>query len=151
MNRRGFLRLVPVAGAGVLAGCVGGGDTDPDGAGATTDDYDGFLDNARNVTGTVDLTGQERVTIEVGVGEQGYGFGPAAARISVGTTVVWEWVGQGGSHNVMSVADAPVDFVSPYASDEGATFERTLETTGVIKYYCAPHRSLGMRGVLVVE
>ncbi|MFT4923050.1 MAG: nitrite reductase (NO-forming), partial [Haloarculaceae archaeon] len=31
------------------------------------------------------------------------------------------------------------------------TFEQTFDSSGVVLYYCAPHRTLGMRGAIIVE
>jgi len=62
--------------------------------------------------------------------------------------VVWEWTGQGGQHNV--VADSGADFESELADEEGATFEQTVEEDALVTYFCRPHDSVGMRGVVVV-
>jgi hypothetical protein len=35
-------------------------------------------------------------------------------------------------------------------TDAGFTFEYTFEEEGVTTYYCQPHQSLGMKGVVVV-
>jgi halocyanin-like protein len=89
------------------------------------------------------------VTVEVGVdnGGQPYGFGPPAVRIDPGATVVWEWTGKGGSHNVVAEDGS---FESDLASEAGYTFSHTFESKGVYKYVCTPHQSLGMKGAIVV-
>ena len=126
---------------------VSGGSGDDGGSGDSAA-YGGWLDNVDNYDGeAVDRTGQDRVTIEVGTeGNSGaYAFAPAAVRVDPGTTVTWEWTGNGGQHNV--VADSG-DFESELVAEGGHTFEQTIEET--TRYYCSPHRSLGMKGVVEV-
>ncbi len=110
--------------------------------------YDGYLDNAGNYDGTtVDLTGRESVTIDVGAGN-GLQFAPPAVQVDPGTTVTWEWTGNGGAHNVVAEDDS---FRSgDTVADEGTTFEQTLDEEGVVKYYCNPHQAGGMKGVVAV-
>jgi halocyanin-like protein len=112
-------------------------------------DYDGWFDNVGNFDGTVDATGEDEVTIEVGVESDNgpYGFGPAAVNVDPGTTVVWEWTGKGGSHNVVATDGS---YESDLVGDSGATFERTFEDETVSKYYCGPHKAMGMKGAVVV-
>jgi halocyanin-like protein len=112
-------------------------------------DYEGWFDGVGNYDGTVDMTGQEEVTVEVGVeGNSGpFGFGPAAVRVDPGTTVVWEWTGKGGQHNVVGETH---DFESPMQGSEGDTYALELDGEGVVKYACAPHRMAGMKGAVVV-
>jgi halocyanin-like protein len=68
--------------------------------------------------------------------------------VSSGTTVVWEWTGQGGGHNVS--ADSG-DFESETVEEEGHTFEYTFEETGTQEYVCTPHQAVGMKGAVVVR
>lgn len=141
-SRRGFMRAGGAAAAGAVALSATGT------ASAQSDDYDGWLSDTSNYDGeVVDERGSDEVTIEVGVeGNDGpNAFGPPAVRINPGTTVVWEWVE--GSHNVVDEDEA---FESEITSESGFTFEYTPEETGVIKYFCSPHRSIGMKGVLDV-
>jgi halocyanin-like protein len=131
-------RLVAgVAVAGLSAGCLESTDEGP---------YDGYLANANGFDGVVDRTDADSVTIAVGAGE-GLAFGPAAIRVSSGTTVVWEWTGRGNRHNVVSEDDR---LSSDYYVQEGNTYQETLSESGVIRYYCSPHRSGGMLGVVEV-
>ena len=113
--------------------------------------FDGYLDDTKNYVGTVaDARGQDSVTIRVGVraGSATLGFGPPAVQIDSGTSVVWEWTGDGGAHTVTAQSGS-FDSGSP-VSQAGHTFEQTFDLTGVVKYYCKPHQSLGMKGVVVV-
>jgi halocyanin-like protein len=101
--------------------------------------YDGSL---------TDRTGESEVTIEVGAGN-GLSFGPAAVRVDPGTTIIWEWTGNGGGHNV-NVNEGPTSFKSETISEAGFTFSQTLEQEGNYLYECTPHNSLGMHGAIVV-
>jgi halocyanin-like protein len=142
MERRRFLAVV---GAAAFAGCTGGGDS-----GGGDEEYGDWFDGVTNYDGEeADLTGESEPTVLVGAGEDDLKFDPPAIRVSAGTTVVWEWTGRGGRHNVFEQDEA---FESEYYSEEGATFEFTFEETGLYKYYCVPHDDLGMKGgVRVIE
>jgi halocyanin-like protein len=108
------------------------------------------MSDVGNYDGVVDQTGSGEVTVTVGAEGNGgnFAFGPAAVQVDPGTTVVWEWNGEGGQHNV--VTEEGGDFESELSSEAGFTFEQTLEEEGVIKYFCQPHRALGMKAVVVV-
>ena len=112
-------------------------------------DYDGWFDNVSNFDGTVDKTGESEVTIAVGANEDegGFAFGPAAVHVDPGTTVVWEWTGAGGSHNVVAKDGS---YESTMQGSEGDTFEKTFDAEGISKYYCGPHKAIGMKGAVVV-
>jgi halocyanin-like protein len=127
----------------------GGGSSGGSGS-VSEPDYGGWFDDVGNYEETVDERGSDEVTVEVGVenGQGPYGFGPAAVRVSPGTTVVWEWTGKGGSHNV--IHDGGSAFESELVSEAGHTFSHTFESTGVYKYFCRPHKALGMKGAIVV-
>jgi halocyanin-like protein len=162
---------------GTLAGCSGGGDggdgsdgsdgSDSSdgsdgsdggsgGAGEALDDVPGEIDDyladARMYEGTIaDYTGQDEVTVAVGAGDIGYAFDPPAIRIDSSTTVVWEWTGQGGAHNVASVEASESDFESGNAvAEEGTTFEQSFDNTGIQLYQCTPHQGNGMLGAIEV-
>ncbi|MFB6137011.1 MAG: halocyanin domain-containing protein [Halobacteriaceae archaeon] len=140
-------------GGGTLAGCgaVGGGDGGGDGdpgppPGART--FDGWFADVTNYEGVVDETGSDRVTVSVGTQANGgaNGFGPPAVRVDPGTTVVWEWTGD-GLHNVVATDDA---FASPMYASAGRTYEHAFDAAGTTRYVCEPHRHRGMKGVVVV-
>jgi halocyanin-like protein len=172
-SRRIVLRATGVAVAAALAGCSGGGGGDgsggyggggststetatatptasPTGTSGGSSEFDGWFSDVDNYDGVVDETGSDAVTVQVGVDNDGqpYGFGPAAVRVSTGTTVTWEWTGEGGAHNVKAEDDS---FESELIDEEGFTFEETFEEAGTTKYACVPHKALGMKGVVVVE
>ena len=151
---------------GTLAGCSGGGDGGDGGDGSDGGDggdggnviedvpseIDDYLSEARMYDGTMaDLTGQDEVTIDVGAGDVGFAFSPAAVRIDSSTTVVWEWTGAGGGHNVASVEGSESDFDNgETVAEEGYTFEQSFDNTGIQLYQCTPHRANGMLGAIEV-
>lgn len=142
-TRRGVLRAAGGATAAVAVASAAG-------PAAAQTDFDGWLSDVGNYDGTVvDATGEDEVTVEVGVQANGgaFGFGPAAVQVDPGTTVVWEWTGEGVPHNVVDEAG---DFESELISEAGFTYEQTFDAAGVVKYFCTPHRGLGMKGVVVV-
>jgi halocyanin-like protein len=156
-TRRDLLGLGGTAVAAALAGCSGGGGgtetVGGDGSGGTAtagEPFGGYLSAVQNFDGVVDRTGTDRTTVKVGVenGQGAFGFGPAALRVSTGTEVVWEWTGRGASHNVVAEDGR---FESQLTATEGHTYTRTFESPGTVKYYCQPHRSVEMKGVVVVE
>lgn len=98
-----------------------------------------------------DRRGSDPVTVTVGAaGENGgLSFRPVAVRVSPGTTVVWEWTGEGGAHNVVS-QDGTLDSGDP-VDEADVTYEATLDDAETYLYYCEPHRTVGMRGAVVVR
>jgi halocyanin-like protein len=103
-----------------------------------------------NFSGVVDETGRSSVTVTVGADGNGgnLAFDPAVVRVSAGTEVTWEWNGMGGSHNVVAEDGS---FESELTTEEGHTFSHTFEESGVYTYSCQPHKTLGMKGAVVVE
>jgi halocyanin-like protein len=172
--RRQFLRLGGIAAAGAIAGCSTETATDTpevaddgDSEGGSTPaatatpapasggaefDFGGWLSDTSNYDGvTVDMRDNGTVTVDVGASANGGGFGfaPPAVWVDSGTELTWEWTGEGGAHNV--VAESGADFRSGDAtSDSAATFSQTVDGAGVVTYFCNPHRSMGMKGAIVV-
>jgi len=142
-------------GSGDSSGDTGGSDSsgsessDGGDGGSGGAEFGGWLSDTSNFDGVSDETGQSEVTVEVGVsGNSGSNaFAPPAVRVDAGTTVVWEWTGN-GSHNVVAKNG---DFESDYHSEEGATFQQEFSEAGTQKYFCTPHKAMGMKGVVVVE
>ncbi len=131
-----------MAGSAALAGC-----SSSSGAEGDEGPYGGWLANTGGFEGeAADRTGQSEVAVEVGAGD-GFAFSPAAVRVSTDTTVVWEWTGRGSQHNVVAEND---DYESPYYRAGDATWEREFVEAGVSKYFCSPHRNVGMKGVIEV-
>ncbi len=169
-QRRRILKLGGIAATTALAGCSGlsgdSGDTTPtqtatDTATATATatetpeavsiDYGDWFAETDNFDGTtVDARGQDSLSVTVGAqGNNGgpFAFDPPAVHVDPGTTVTWEWTGN-GTHNVVAENGA---FESGDAtSDASTTFEYAFDEEGMFKYFCRPHRGLGMRGAVVV-
>ena len=144
-TRRDFLAatgtaLVAGAGASALARPA---------RGAETVDLSEWFADTDGTDEVVDATGRSEVTVEVGASGNGgsFAFAPPALRVDPGTRVVWEWTGEGGSHDVVAEDGS---FDSGTKSAAGETFEWTARSAGVVKYACTPHRALGMRGAVAV-
>lgn len=117
---------------------------------------DDWLAGVDRFEGTVtDRTDRDRTTVRAGAPGNGghFSFDPLVAKVSTGTTVAWEWSGEGGAHNVVFDTEAgdPVAADSgEVTSEPGVHYEHTFEEAGVYLYYCAPHQSLGGRGAVIV-
>jgi halocyanin-like protein len=118
-------------------------------AAAQSTDLSEWFANTDNADSVTDRTGQSEVTVEVGTSGNGsaFGFGPAVVRVDPGTTVVWEWTGEGGQHNVVAESGSG-SFES--SLQQAGTFEHTFESAGVTTYLCTPHETMGMKGAVIV-
>ncbi|KAB1192123.1 halocyanin domain-containing protein [Haloferax sp. MBLA0076] len=145
MSRRAFL--------GAAAGGAAVAATSGTAAAQTQEpDFGGYLDGIDG--GYEDLRGQSEVTIEVGAEGNGgaLAFAPAGVWVDPGTTVTWEWTGEGGGHNI-KMEEGPASLDSGAAvAEAGTTYEYTFEEAdaGISKYYCEPHQALGMLGAVAV-
>jgi halocyanin-like protein len=130
-------------------------------AGAQEDAYDGFLSEEGTWGGTTtDASDEDEIIVDVGAaGNTGnFAFAPTAIYIEPGQTITWEWTGEGGAHNVYHDNEDDQLFNSQEEHDGTAidearfTYEFTFEEgdEGVYPYVCTPHRSLEMKGVVVV-
>ncbi|MFB6120486.1 MAG: halocyanin domain-containing protein [Halobacteriaceae archaeon] len=142
LTRRGTLRAAATAGA-VTAGATGV-------ASAQSASIGDWLSDVPNFESVADRRGQDEVTVEVGVSTSAgpYGFGPPAVRVDPGTTITFEWVSN--THNVV-IEQSPTDWEGiTDIHNTGFSASHTFETTGVYTYFCRPHRSLGMKGAIIV-
>ncbi|WP_423746956.1 halocyanin domain-containing protein (plasmid) [Haladaptatus sp. SPP-AMP-3] len=99
------------------------------------------------------MTGKDAVTITVGADGNGgpYAFKPPAVRITPGTIVTFKWVSN--AHNVLPT-DQPEEVNwkgEPKTKTSGYSFNSTFDSAGTYKYVCEPHRSMGMKGAIVVS
>lgn len=78
----------------------------------------------------------------------GLAFSPSTLTISAGTTVVWR-NGAAVFHTI--TPDGHSEWSRATLSQSGETFSHTFNTPGTYRYYCEPHRSSGMTGVITVE
>jgi len=147
VSRRAVLRASAAVGTASLS-LTTAGVTAAQGE-AREPDYGEWFDNVDNYQSTVDERGTDEVRITVGSSANGgaYGFDPAALHVDPGTTIVWEWSGDGGSHNVVAEDGT---FESELTDEAGHTFEYTVEAEGIITYACSPHKTLGMKGAIAV-
>jgi halocyanin-like protein len=144
MSRRGFVRTA----AGATA--LGAGASAPAAAQSERPDFGGYTDDAKGGD-YADQRGSDEVTVEVGAGSGGVAFAPTNLWIDTGTTVTFEWIGN-QSHNVLFEEMPDGAGVSGYEGLEagGFTHSVTFETGGIYKYYCQPHKGLGMLGAIAV-
>jgi halocyanin-like protein len=147
MKRRDFIRTAGGSAAATTAVAAGSGT-----AAAQTVQPE-FTELEGIDGGIEDLRGESEVTVEVGASGNGgnVAFSPAGIWIDPGTTVIWEWTGDGGDHNVVAT-DGPAPLESELIGEAGATyeFEFTEEHAGITNYQCEPHASLGMLGAVAV-
>lgn len=113
---------------------------------------------ASNYDGSVvDQREEKAIYIDVGTGNNGTEFTPVAVAVTPGTTVRWEWTGDGGAHNVMAepdhqIGESDYEFSSGDPMDEeNEIYEQTLDDPGIALYHCDPHLSVGMKGAIIVE
>lgn len=173
MDRRTYLATVGAATTGLavgLAGCEGapgagadetegdeteGGETE--GGETETDEPTETTEGGATGTGTAAGTSN---TVEMVTDGDAYYFDPVGLYVEPGATVTWRNVA--GSHSSVAYVESadqaevtriPSDaegWSSEVYSEEGATFEHTLEVEGTYDYFCGPHKTLGMVGRLVV-
>jgi plastocyanin len=78
---------------------------------------------------------------------EGMKFIPKSLEVKPGEIV--RWVNESRSpHNVIANDGS---FESKMLSDKGDTFEYTFKKEGEFHYYCQPHRTMGMKGTLIVK
>ena len=150
VSRRAFMRTA--GGATAAAGAV----TATAGTAAAQEEQPVWPSGASsgNVGSYQDARGESEVTVSVGAGDQGLAFDPTLLWVDTGTTITFEWTGNGGSHNVKTVdggGPASLDSGDP-VGEEGATYEyeATEEDAGITHYHCVPHTSVGMHAGLAV-
>lgn len=78
----------------------------------------------------------------------GTSFSPNDVTISPGTTV--RWVNQDGVEHTVT-PDGHTEWSSVTLNTSGQTFEHTFNNVGTFDYFCQPHLSQGMTGVIRVQ
>lgn len=154
LTRRTALRSIGATVVGVsIAGCAQQQTNTASGSTGEADyvdsepNYEGWFEDVDTYDGTIDKTGSDTVTVDVGAAD-GLSFAPPAVAVSPNTTITWQWTGNGGQHNVVEETGT---FESDLVAEGGHTFERTFDDQGVFRYSCKPHESQGMKGAIVVE
>jgi halocyanin-like protein len=150
VSRRAFMRTA--GGATAAAGAV----TATAGTAAAQEEQPVWPSGASggNLGSYQDARGESEVTVQVGAGDQGLAFDPTLLWVDTGTTITFEWTGNGGSHNVKTVdggGPASLDSGDP-VGEEGYTYEYEVseEDAGITHYHCVPHTAVGMHGGLAV-
>jgi plastocyanin len=77
---------------------------------------------------------------------QGIAFIPAEIHVAPGATVMWTNSSPLG--HTVTADDGSFD---SGALDPGATFMTSFDSPGTYTYFCIPHKSAGMLGVVVVD
>jgi plastocyanin len=166
-DRRTLLRLSGLAAAGALAGCTSSGDTDtldgeesPTPVSGTDTPGESAPPGADELGGLENLQSSAEIRATTLDSDQGAGqfvFSPAVVWVEPGATVSWSV--EAGSHSATAYHS---DNDKPHRVPEGSStfdsgvlgaggsFEHTFETEGVYNYYCTPHESLGMVGLVIV-
>ena len=75
-------------------------------------------------------------------------FVPALLKIELGDTV--KFISKSKGHNSQSDKKAIPEGAENWKSKIGKDFEVTYTIDGTYSYYCTPHRSLGMVGLILV-
>jgi plastocyanin len=76
----------------------------------------------------------------------GMRFVPRIIEIAAGDSI--KWVNESNTyHNTVS---ADGGFISEMLKN-GASFQRSFDKPGTFKYYCQPHRWMGMKGQIIVK
>jgi len=125
------------------AGDYGGWFTS-DATGGETPNYEGS---------TVDRRDRDEVTVQVGAEASTgpFAFDPPAVAVSPGTTVTFDWASAGHNVLVESRPDGASWSGHEPLENQGFSTRHTFETEGDYKYYCEPHLSAGMKGVVEVK
>ncbi|MFW6321344.1 MAG: halocyanin domain-containing protein [Halohasta sp.] len=147
MKRRDFIRTAGGSAAATAAVAAGSGTV-------AAQEEEPEFEELEDVDGGIeDLRGEDEVTVEVGASGNGgdVAFSPAGIWVDPGTTVIWEWTGAGGDHNVVAT-DGEAELDSETTAEEGFTyeFEFTEDHEGITNYECEPHSGLGMLGAVAV-
>jgi halocyanin-like protein len=149
VSRRRFLRATSAtAGTAAVAGQATAQETEE--SGNVEPDFGGWLSGVDG--GFQDARGQDEATVTVGAEGNGgnYAFSPAGLWVDPGTTVRYEWIGQGGAHNVVAEqGPASLDSGDPVDAT-GVEYEFTFEEGGITDYFCSPHKGQDMKGSVAV-
>ncbi|WP_459820324.1 halocyanin domain-containing protein [Halorubrum luteum] len=154
VSRRTFMRTAggATAAAGVAAGATGTAAAQEDEGNGGGNEVPDWPSGAEGNLGTYeDARGQDEVTVMVGADDDGLAYDPTLLWVDPGTTITWEWTGQGGGHNVETV-EGPAELESEVVDEEGFTYtyETSEDDEGITHYHCAPHDGVGMHAGLAV-
>ncbi|GAA0265762.1 plastocyanin/azurin family copper-binding protein [Halobacterium noricense] len=160
MRRRKLLAAGASALAAALAGCTGGDDSGTatgttDQTATTSEPTTAPDQSATTSEPSATPTENGNATVVTVAPDGNLEFAPESVTVAAGTTVRWEWDGSG--HNVRPASQpADADWTGTEGGNgktygSGHRYAHAFEVPGQYDYYCAPHKSLGMRGSVVVE
>lgn len=114
-------------------------------SGSGASQFSDFLGPA-NVRGTVDMQGQQEVSVDIG----DYYYDATVLTVSQGTTVTW--TNQGNiQHNVVTDESSPDGGeLNSELLGNGEAYSYTFDEPGTYYYFCEPHPT-SMRGVVIVK
>ena len=155
VSRRAFMRTAggSVAVVGTTGAAAGTAAGQEDGGASEEPEWPSGVTSG-NLGSYQDARGQDAVTVSVGAGENGLAFDPTQLWVDPGTTITYEWTGNGGAHNVQTVeggGSASLDSGDP-VGEEGYTYEYDVSEgdAGITHYHCVPHTAVGMHAGLAV-
>ena len=143
--------LIGVGGIVALAGCTSQITSTPEDEESQPPrpDFGGYLDRVDG--GYEDSRGVSELTVITNAPGNGgnLAFSPAGIWIDPGTTVTWEWTGEGGSVGVSSVdGEADFEIVLSSGGADAGSFEFTEEHTGITRYH--GKEQFGQKGAIAV-
>lgn len=157
-TRRRFILGAGFAATIGLAGCAGSpssesDDHSPEENTTESDDHTHAVNPGSSLEGP-----SATATVSMVTSNNSTHYEPHAVWIEQSGTVTWKL--SSGSHTATAYAaendvpqripDSADAWDSGTLSEEGQTFEHTLETTGVYDYFCIPHEGTGMIGSVIV-
>lgn len=154
MNRRRVLEAVGTAATASLVGLAGCSDSNPGTGNQTSETSEG-----NGTAADSDTTTTSNPTVQMVTAGGAYSFDPIGLFVEPGTTVTWRI--ESGSHSSTAYRDGTggaavtrtpagaAAWDSGILSEQGATFEHTVETRGTYDYFCTPHKSLETVGRIV--
>jgi len=148
MKRREFVRT-----AGGATAVAAAGAERPERSPHRSYNRSGRARSRVQTSGRTKTPAASEVTVQVGAGDSGLAFDATKLWVDPGTTITFEWTGNGGAHNVQNVeGPASLDSGDP-VGEEGATYdeyETSEEDVGITHYHCVPHTAVGMHAGLAV-
>ncbi|PYJ44155.1 MAG: hypothetical protein DME80_07055, partial [Verrucomicrobia bacterium] len=94
-------------------------------------------------------TAARAATVTVMVGPNCFCFSPSEVTISPGDTVRWTW-SSGGHSTTSGNPCTPNGLWDSGILNQGAMFTHTFNSVGSFPYFCSPHCSEGMTGMVTV-
>lgn len=81
---------------------------------------------------------------------QNFSFNPTPTTVTVGDTIIWQWVSGTHTTTSTSVPSGASTWDSPITSSN-QTYVYKITTAGTYNYKCTPHESMGMTGTITAN